>query len=62
MQAPTHDHLRNWEFIVIKDKKEEEEEEEEEEVLQFVKLGIAPTLEVLEKTLTNGTPQQKNVC
>ena len=53
LQAPTHDHLRNWEFIVIKDKKEKEE------VLQFVKQGIAPTLEVLEKTLTNGTPQQK---
>ena len=27
--------------------------------MQFVKQGIAPTLEILEKTLTNRTPQQK---
>ena len=53
LQAPTHDHLRNWEFIILKTK------EEKENALQNVKIGIAPTLEVLEKTLVNGTPQQK---
>lgn len=53
LQAPTHDHLRNWEFIILKTK------EEKENVLKNVKIGIAPTLEVLEKTLVNGTPQQK---
>lgn len=53
LQAPTHDHLRNWEFIILKTK------EEKENVLQNVKIGIAPTLEILEKTLVNGTPQQK---
>lgn len=31
--------------------------EEKENVLQNVKIGIAPTLEILEKTLVNGTPQ-----
>lgn len=53
LQAPTHDHLRKWEFVILKTK------EEKENVLQNVKIGIAPTLEVLEKTLVNGTPQQK---
>ncbi len=53
LQAPTHDHLRNWEFIILKTK------EEKENILQNVRIGIAPTLEVLEKTLINGTPQQK---
>lgn len=31
IQAPTHDHLRNWEFVVISDKKDKET------ALQFVK-------------------------
>lgn len=53
LQAPTHDHLRNWEFIILKTK------EEKENVLKNVKVGIAPTLEILEKTLVNGTSQQK---
>ena len=24
LQAPTHDHLRNWEFVILKDKKDKE--------------------------------------
>ena len=53
MQAPTHDHLRNWEFVILKDK------EDKERGLQFVRQGVEPTLEILKKTLTDGTPQQK---
>ena len=53
LQAPTHDHLRNWEFVVITDKKDKEQ------VLQFIKKGTEPQLEILKQTLTNGTPQQK---
>ena len=40
LQAPTHDHLRNWEFVIIKDK------QDKENALQFVKQGIEPTLEI----------------
>lgn len=53
LKAPTHDHLRNWEFVVIKDKKDKEN------ALQFVKQGIEPTLDILKRTLVNGTLQQK---
>ena len=53
LQAPTHDHLRNWEFVVITEKKDKEN------VLQFIKKGTEPQLEILKQTLTNGTPQQK---
>ena len=53
LQAPTHDHLRNWEFVILQDKKDKEN------ALQFVKQGIEPTLEILKNTLINGTPQQK---
>lgn len=53
LQTPTHDHLRNWEFVILKNK------EDKERALQFVKQGVEPTLEILKKTLTNGTPQQK---
>ena len=53
LQAPTHDHLRNWEFVILKEK------EDKERALQFVKQGIGPTLEILKQTLVNGTPQQK---
>ena len=31
LQAPTHDHLRNWEFVILKDK------EDKEKALQFIK-------------------------
>ncbi len=55
LQAPTHDHLRNWEFVILQDKKDKEN------ALQFVKQGIEPTLEILKNTLINGTPQQK-IC
>ena len=37
LQAPTHDHLRNWEFVIIQDKKDKEK------VLQFIKKGIRTT-------------------
>ncbi len=53
LQAPTHDHLRNWEFVILKEK------EDKERALQFVKQGIGSTLEILKQTLVNGTPQQK---
>ena len=53
LQAPTHDHLRNWEFVILKDK------EDKERALQFVRQGVEPTLEILKQTLVNGTPQQK---
>lgn len=53
LQAPTHDHLRNWEFVILKEK------EDKERALQFVKQGIGPTLEILKQTLVDGTPQQK---
>ena len=53
LQAPTHDHLRNWEFVIIQEKKDKEN------VLQFIKKGVEPQLEILKQTLVNGTPQQK---
>ncbi len=53
LQAPTHDHLRNWEFVILQNKKDKEK------ALQFVKTGIAPTLDILKRTLVDGTPQQK---
>ena len=53
LQAPTHDHLRNWEFVIIQDKKDKEK------VLRFIKKGIEPQLEILKQTLVNGTSQQK---
>ena len=53
LQAPTHDHLRNWEFVIIQDKKDKEQ------VLQFIKKGTEPQLEILKQTLVSGTPQQK---
>ncbi len=53
LKAPTHDHLRNWEFVIIKDK------EDKENVLKFGKQGVEPTLEILKQTLEDGTLQQK---
>ncbi len=53
IQAPTHDHLRNWEFVIIQDKKDKEK------VLQFIKKGVEPQLEILKQILVDGTLQQK---
>lgn len=53
LQAPTHDHLRNWEFVILKNR------EDKENALQFVRQGVEPTLEILKRTLKDGTPQQK---
>lgn len=53
LQAPSHDHLRNWEFVIIKDR------DDKEKVLQFIRQGVKPQLEILKETLINGTPQQK---
>lgn len=53
LKAPTHDHLRNWEFVVLHGK------EEKERALRHVAEGIGPTLDILKRTLTDGTPQQK---
>ncbi len=53
LQAPTHDHLRNWEFVILKDK------QDKEQALQFIKQGVKPQLEILKQTLINGTPSKK---
>ena len=53
IQAPTHDHLINWEFVILKEK------EDKERALQFIKRGVEPQLEILKQTLVNGTAQQK---
>lgn len=53
LKAPTHDHLRNWEFVILHGK------EEKDRALRFVHTGVGPTLEILKKTLVDGTPQQK---
>ncbi len=53
LQAPTHDHLRNWEFVVLQDK------QDKEKALQFIKKGVEPQLEILKQILVDGTPQQK---
>lgn len=53
LQAPTHDHLRNWEFVILQNKNDKEN------ALQFVNQGIGPTLEILKQTLLDGTAQQK---
>ena len=33
LRAPTHDHLKNWEFVILQDKKDKEN------ALQFIKNG-----------------------
>lgn len=53
LKAPTHDHLRSWEFVVLHG------EEDKERALRFVASGVGPTLEILKKTLVDGTPQQR---
>ena len=53
LQAPTHDHLRNWEFVVLRD------EQDKKNALQFIKKGVEPQLEILKQILVDGTPQQK---
>lgn len=53
LQAPTHDHLRNWEFVILQDKKDKEA------ALQFIKKGVEPQLEILKQILVEGTAQQK---
>ncbi|KAH7830449.1 putative nitroreductase family protein [Monocercomonoides exilis] len=53
LKAPTHDHLRNWEFVIL------HEEQDKKNALQFIKMGTAPQLEILKKTLVDGTAQQK---
>ncbi len=53
LQAPTHDHLRNWEFVILQSGKDKEN------ALQFIKNGVKPQLEILKKILVDGTPQQK---
>lgn len=53
MQAPSHDHLRNWEFVILQGKKAKEN------ALRFVRQGIEPTLEILKEVLVDGTLQQK---
>lgn len=53
IHAPTHDHMRNWEFVVLQDNKDKEN------ALQFIKKGVKPQLEILKQILVNGTSQQK---
>lgn len=53
LQAPTHDHLRNWEFVILQNT------EDKENALQYIRHGVKPQLEILKEVLVNGTPQQK---
>ena len=53
LQAPTHDHLRNWEFVVIKDNTDKES------VLQFIRKGVEPQLEILKQTLVSAHHSKK---
>ena len=53
LQAPTHDHLRNWEFVVL------QKEEDKKKALQFIAHGVTPQLEILKRVLVEGTKQQK---
>ncbi len=53
LQAPTHDHLRNWEFVILQGN------EDKEKALQFISNGVKPQLEILKQILVNGTAQQK---
>ena len=41
LQAPTHDHLRNWEFVIIKDPKDKEN------VLQFIAAAMTIKYSIL---------------
>ena len=43
LQAPTHDHLRNWEFVILQSGKDKEN------ALQFIKNGVKPQLKILKK-------------
>ena len=38
LQAPTHDHLRNWEFVILKDK------QDKKKALQFIKKELNRSL------------------
>ena len=53
LQAPTHDHLRNWEFVILQGN------EDKEKALQFISNGVKPQLEILKQILVNGTAQQR---
>ena len=53
LQAPTHDHLRNWEFVILQDKKDKEA------ALQFIKKGVEPQLEILKQILVEGNKKKK---
>ncbi len=53
LQAPTHDHLRNWEFVIL------QENGDKEKALQFISNGVKPQLEILKQILVNGTAQQR---
>lgn len=53
LKAPTYDHLRNWEFIILKT------DEEKKNVLQFIHNYTPIQQDILDKTLVGGTLQQK---
>jgi nitroreductase len=52
LKAPTNDHLRNWEFIVLRN------QQEKEDALQFVKASAA-TQGANKAISTSGTPAQR---
>jgi len=53
LKTPLYDHLRNWEFVVLEDKNDKEE------ALQFVMESIGAQLDILDRTLVDGTSQKK---
>lgn len=53
LKAPTHDHLRNWEFVVLREK------EEKEHALQFVMVSAKAQEEAAMPTFAPGSSQRK---
>ncbi|EAY07485.1 nitroreductase family protein [Trichomonas vaginalis G3] len=53
LKAPTYDHLRNWEFIIVKDPKDKKH------ALQFIEQSTPAQLKILEETLSKGSAQEK---
>ena len=53
LKAPTHDHLRNWEFVVLKEK------EDKERALQFVVVSAKKQEEAAMPTFAPGSSQRK---
>jgi len=53
LKAPTHDHLRNWEFVVLREK------EDKDRALQFVIVSAKAQEEAAMPTFAPGSSQRK---